>query len=572
MANGMQGYNNNGGTTSPTPYIKHEPQDDSHRFTQNSQQFNQHPDAYGMPANNHFQQHGGFDQNFAGGDSVDPSELTMPIQQNGGGFMQGFSSFPNNQGMSYTGGGGGLDDEDLLATLGGQPNGTFELDNQEQHENYPHMYSEDNKPAAQNMENAFSHTPENAPISSPYIRSFQHPQYRQLGFNGAAAETPSSYNASPVIGSDSTQGTNFDNYMGSGKRKPMPGMERTASQQSPATMSPKTPGIASLSLGGPEHSSLPPQPIQNAHMSHRHHKSLSGQWDTPGSQASYIDSPLSSPGHGPGVHAQIADVFKGKHASLPTKVENTGPAFQTQEAKRRRRRESHNMVERRRRDNINERIQELSHLVPHHRLEDEKVRKHLLNSGSLSPTTGASGSPPRATSMLAGGVGRRASGVPTTAGLGEEKDKGPNKGDILNGAVGWTRDLMWALHRKLEQEKELRDLVTRLGGTFPYEETEDERRMASELEKAVSRNGPQNFRYSRAPGTSLRVPGYTDYAGNPVQDSGSERVSPAASGGKSMQSGDSGHGTPQSKPQNFWNQGEGITFKEEDEYSGMDMS
>ena len=28
----------------------------------------------------------------------------------------------------------------------------------------------------------------------------------------------------------------------------------------------------------------------------------------------------------------------------------------------------------------------------------------------------------------------------------EEKDKGPNKGDILNGAVSWTRDLMWALH------------------------------------------------------------------------------------------------------------------------------
>ncbi len=28
----------------------------------------------------------------------------------------------------------------------------------------------------------------------------------------------------------------------------------------------------------------------------------------------------------------------------------------------------------------------------------------------------------------------------------EEKDKGPNKGDTLDGAVSWTRDLVWALH------------------------------------------------------------------------------------------------------------------------------
>ena len=74
-----------------------------------------------------------------------------------------------------------------------------------------------------------------------------------------------------------------------------------------------------------------------------------------------------------------------KHSSMPAKVENgtlPPPGFQSQEAKKKRRRESHNAVERRRRDNINERIGDLSRLVPQHRLEDEKVRKHINNNGA----------------------------------------------------------------------------------------------------------------------------------------------------------------------------------------------
>jgi hypothetical protein len=577
MANGMQAYNssnnNNGAPNSPAPYIKNEPQDDTSRFSNQHQQPFNHPDAYSMSANSHFTQHGGFgDQGFHAGDSIDPSELTVQS----GGFMQSFSPYPSNQSVSYLGGGSGVDDDDLRATLEGDQNDPFDLDQQPQHRGngqdlsfYPDMeggnkHGNGNGVAAgaQNMD-VFSHTPENAPAESPYIRPF--PQYRQL-YDGPSAGTPSSYNASPIIGSDSTQATNFDHFMNNGKRKTRPGLDR--SDRSPSAMSPhtpKTPGIGALTLGA-ESASLPAQPIQNSHM-RQHHKTLSNQWDgTPGSQNSYMDphSPMASPGLGPHVHPQISDVFKAGGKSLPAKVESmAGSAqYQTQEAKRRRRRESHNMVERRRRDNINERIQELSSLVPHHRLEDEKVRKHLLNSGSLSPTTaGVSGSPPRATSMLAGNGARRASVI-----ANEEKDKGPNKGDILNGAVGWTKDLMWAMHRKLEQENEVQELVARLGGSYPFEQTEEDKRMAAELQAAIAKNGPQNFHYSRAPGSSLRVPGFTDYAGQPLQDSGSERVSPAGSAGKPMQNGGSSRGTPQK----YWN--DGITFKEEDEYNPMDMS
>ncbi|KAI5855692.1 hypothetical protein BZA05DRAFT_416349 [Tricharina praecox] len=557
MANGMQAYNgtSNGGPGSPTPFIKNEPRDDAINF----QQFSQHPEAYSMSANSHFQtQHGGFtDQDFGGADSIDPSELTV---QNGG---FSFGTYSSNQGLGFMNGGGGglsIGDDDLRAGL---RDDLFDGLDAPRRGNDMYSYSDMNGDRKVGNGAEYSHTPDNPPAGSPYMRGFpQHDQFRRL-YNDPA-ESPSSYN-SPVIGSDSTQGTNFDGFMNPQKRKNGPiGMDR--SERSPSVMSPRTPNtpaLHGLSLTGAESISLPAQPIQNAHL-RQHHKTLSNPWDgTPGS-SSYVDSPLSSPGMH--VHPQISDVFKSKGASLPAKVDHmTG---NSQEAKKRRRRESHNLVERRRRDNINERIQDLSQLVPHHRLEDEKVRKQLLNSGSLSPTTvGASGSPPRATSGLAvgpGGVGRRA--IPPSGISGEEKDKGPNKGDILNGAVGWTRDLMWAMQMKLEQEREVRELVARLGGTYPFEESEADRRMASELETAIAKakRDHHDFGYSRAPGSGLRVPGYTDYAGQPLGDGGSDRVSPGSTG-KPMQNGGSSRGTP------HWN--DGMMLKEEDEsYSGMDMS
>jgi hypothetical protein len=305
---------------------------------------------------------------------------------------------------------------------------------------------------------------------------------------------------------------------------------------------------------------------------------------------------------------QISSVLKsGKPSSLPAKVEGAaavtpGPAFQTQEAKRRRRRESHNLVERRRRDNINERIQELSHLVPQHRLEDERVRKHLLNNSPLSPGLGALGaSPPQATSLLAGGVGRRAAAAMATGIPAEEKDKGPNKGDILNGSVSWMRDLMWALHAKYQQESELAEYVASLGGIFPFELTEEDRRMRTELLDAIEKNDASSFSYSRAPGSGLRVPKHTNLAGEPVSQHhhhGStmagagagvaggaaagvgglspRSMSPANLSGESRHtsighssgalglSGQSGHSSGGSGQNS-------VTFKEEDEYA-MDMT
>ncbi|KAF8474785.1 hypothetical protein BDZ91DRAFT_845040 [Kalaharituber pfeilii] len=605
--NNMQNYNCNtnslGGVnipTSPVPYIKNEP-----LGTPPERRYSQHgfPDAYSMSGNGAYHhQSSNFGQNY---ESIDPSALTMspvlndhqgsmprniPIPQNAG-FTQSYPpNFNAAPGMGFT-------TAELLS---------LEFSKSESMEGYSHGgdHIEDYDlhliPATHDislgngtLDSGYAHTPETHG-ESPFTRPFQG-QFRHIqSFNGASIDSPSSY-ASPI----SRNAVDINGH-------------KSPHSKSPNT--PKTPGLTGLSINGTDTSSMP---IQNHHMGiHRHHKSLTGssQWDgTPSSQISYMDSPLSSPGIGSTSHAGISELMKAKHASLPTKVENpNAPAYQSQEAKRRRRRESHNMVERRRRDHINDRIQELSHLVPQHRLEDEKVRKHLQNNSPLSPTIGALGiSPPRtATSMLAAG-GRRASGTPSTGGIssatglpGDEKDKGPNKGDILNGAVSWTRDLMWCLHEKYKQEEKLREWAAANGLQFPIEPTEDEKRMKSELMVSVERNtsATRKFMYSRGPGSGLRVPGYTDLAGGAINVGSSGLTSPSVSpvhatsivrgsgGNGGASSGAAGaslsrvqsqqaHQSQQQQQQQqgqqpqqqFWSNGDGVAFKEE-EFGTMDLS
>jgi len=142
--------------------------------------------------------------------------------------------------------------------------------------------------------------------------------------------------------------------------------------------------------------------------------------------------------------------------------------------------------------------------------------------------------------------------------------------------VSWTRDLMWAYHSKLEQEKELREYITKLGGTWPITETEEERRMSSELTAAMEKNGIKNFMYSRGHGSGLQVPGFTMLNGDPATpgDSPANGASPASTGpGPSR---DRPGPTPLSRVnsnQTYWTNGgsdEQMMFKEEDEF-GMDI-
>ena len=531
-------------TGDSSPYIKDEPED----FNFNTYNFS--PSHRGPNMANR-QQFG-----HGSGDNVDPSDLSMPNNNYGhygSGTQQNMSS-NFNYGLS------GINDDELndldLNDTSHQQNfqnGQHGFGAQGNGQNFFPNQGQTAANGQNQINQMYSSTPDGAPIQSPFIHTnFNYAQFAHM------QQQPQQMRPNPPNTQNGYAHGPSGSYM-------VPAMDRQQSD-SRSPMTPKTPGLGALHLGTPESGSLPSQPIHANFANNRgHQKGLSNQFEsTPGS-LSYLDSPMGSPSHAAN-HAQISDILKsGKHASLPAKVENghhAVPSYQTQEAKRRRRRESHNMVERRRRDNINEKIQELSHLVPMHRLEDEKVRKHIMNNSPLSPTLAATGrSPEQATSLLAGG-GRRATGAGSIS-MGippEEKDKGPNKGDILNGAVSWTRDLMWALNIKFQQESELAEYITSLGGQFPFAQTEEDRRMRTELLNAMQENDASTFSYTRAPGSGLRVPHHTNAAGEPLNEANMDAMSPQSLS-PDQQSGSSNQGHQQ-----YWNP----SFKEEDEY-GMDM-
>ncbi|KAF2746482.1 hypothetical protein M011DRAFT_468573 [Sporormia fimetaria CBS 119925] len=522
------------GTGSPTPYIKEEMDDmqfNPNRFmTSNgldmTHQFGSHPFS-------------GAQDNMS---SINPSDLAM---SGGFGMNQQYGAS-----TSYIHGAAGIADDELADSLGNMDQNQFTAGFSElEHQDHFFPGHTNGAPASrnQNINQLYSNTPDDLPIQSP----FTHPQ--QFDFT--------QYQSTPQRMAFSHGG-----ITAVPRQRMAAALTRTGSD-SRSPMSPKT-TIGAAHFGTPDSGNFASQPIMAT--MHRRQKSVSNQWDnTPGSAHSWIDSPTQSP-HAAALHRQqISEVMSGKHNSLPAKVD----LGQSQDAKKRRRRESHNLVERRRRDNINERIQDLSRLVPQHRLEDEKIRKHINNNGPLSPTIATGMSPPQATSLLAGGTGKRAAGNITTGLPLEEKDKGPNKGDILNGAVSWTRDLMWMAYKALQQKDEMAARLRQVSGEeWPTEETEEERRMRTELFEAVEKNGVANFKYSRGPGSGLRVPKHTNLAGEPVGQISPQSLSPG------MQSNGSGSNTNSNSNTNqqYWmNQQSGsnnpFSLKEEDEYNSMDM-
>ena len=543
------------GVDNGMPYIKHEPDENTvnpNQYMMASQGYGDAQQPFGDQFDNHHMN-----------DGVDPLEL-----QNGNFSMQYSFGSQQNLSSSFNLGNSGIGDDELLElNLNGhqpQMNGFHAMQNNHVNGQYPEQRNPTGISLSQQgqMTNVYSSTPDGPPIQSPFLGNFNYDQFRPV--NGLAPRISNQSNAhfqQNYVNQPSVQ--NVD--------------RRTSEQRSPLT--PRTPALVGLHIATPESGSFASNPIRTGSSQDRHRKTHSGQWDaTPSSLHSFVDSPISSPGH-PSHHTNISEIIKsGKHASLPAKVENNhGQGMESLDAKKKRRRASHNAVERRRRDNINERIQDLSHLVPQHRLDDDKIRKQIVNNTPMSPTNGAASiSPPNAaTSLLAGAAGRRAASTAGNITLGlpiEEKEKGPNKGDILNGSVSWTRDLMWALYNKYMQEDELQERLRQLNIEWPFESTEDERRMRSELIDAMEKNDPSSFTYTRTSGSGLRVPMHTNLAGEALQPAGTlspQSLSPPFHGeGSGTNSGNGMSGQTQ-----FWNTAghPGISFKEEDEYS-MEMN
>ena len=527
-------------TMAGSPYIKPEPNDFNNFDPNQYMQFSQHNQ------NQFNTTHGNV--------NINPANLA----QGNPGMAQSFGQ--NNMTSSFNMGNAGIADDELLEldfNPTSQQNGGYDFNQGMQNFLNQQQMNQTNT-------GVYSHTPEGPPIQSPFTHNnFNYGQFRPVG-------------SQQLPGGHMPQQAGYRPHMQHIDRK-------VSDSRSPAT--PNTPGMNQLQMGDDfSHSAV--QQIQHQ----RHKTSIGSGWDSTPDHHSWNDgSPFASPVNGHPVHNQISEVLKtNTHhhkvaSSLPTKMEGgPNPAYQTQEAKRRRRRESHNLVERRRRDNINERIQDLGTLVPQHRLEDEKVRKHLQTNAPLSPSiANATGmSPPNTSSLLASPQGRRSTGSGNiTQGLPiEDKDKGPNKGDILNGSVAWTRDIMWYLHKKMRQEQELKNFLQELGQAWPFEQSEDEKRMHSEICEVLNKHASSGdiSDYSRGPGSGLRVPGFTTVAGESLNADGQVTGNGIPSGNAQQQamspgfqSGGSGMSSGQMSHQNqnqFWNS----EFKEEDEY-GMEM-
>jgi hypothetical protein len=510
--------------------------------------------------------HYGFNQ-FSGGQngaagSIDPNDLAMSGTHSSSYSNNNFNSASNG----YSSGSALIGDEELFDTLSSPTEQSHGLPGQDfGGMNGMNMaFSQDVYPSQMN---GYSNTPDGDPIQSPFVHSFgAQPQFRQMQHQpfGSSLQSPVSYSGSPLAGND-----NETDFLNAKSRARLSQAQAQAMQRKTSnTRSPLTPNtaaaMASLTVGSHESPGFGAQPIRTP--STHHEKSPQGQWiNTPKSMSSFPGSGLSSPLQNGYSHPQLAGVMHGG-TSLPARMGGPNATVKTQEDKRKRRRESHNLVERRRRDNINERIQDLSKLVPPHRLEDEKIKKLISNGTPLSPTLSGMSQPAQATSGLAGPGAKRATGAGNiTTGLPiDDKDKGPNKGDILNGAVSWTRDLMWMLHLKLQQQEELINTITELGGLPPLELTEDEKRMQTELMEAIARNEAHSFSYSRFQGSGLRVPHHTDYQGKTLNGSSSIdaiSVSPEDHGVGDLESDLINH-------DQYWNDPDDV--KEEDEYT-MDM-
>lgn len=458
-----------------------------------------------------FNQFGGGQNN--GNGSIDPNDLSMSGTH---------VNFGGSNGGGYSSGSALFGEEELLDSLNSPTEPPQGMHNQGQ--DYGGM-NDINMGFQQGIYtsqmNGYSNTPEGDPIQSPFVHSFgAQPQFRQMQqqqpFN--SLQSPVSFSGSPITGGDMKHEPDYLNAKSPHARltqSQAQAMQRkVSSNRSPLTTSAAA-AMASLTVGSHESPGFgTAQPIRTP--GGHHEKSPPGQWlHTPNSLSSFPGSGVSSPLQHGYANPQLAEVMR-PGTSMPARL--GGPNISTQEAKRKRRRESHNAVERRRRDNINERIQDLSKLVPSHRLEDEKIRKLIQNGTPLSPSLTGISQPGQATSGLAGPGAKRATGAGNiTTGLPlEDKDKGPNKGDILNGAVSWTRDLMWMLQIKIQQQEELLNTINELGGHFPLEITDDEKRMQTELMEAMSKNDPHSFSYTRFNGSGLRVPRHTDYKGDPL--------------------------------------------------------
>lgn len=229
------------------PYIKSEP-DEYEALTNGFGTFNQNQSLNDFP--------GSYNGN------IDPSELSATNFNN-----PNYSYGGQNMSGSFNMGGGGFADDELLDSLGGgQDFGPM------------HNMGVQGMNMNQAQMNMYSNTPDGGPIQSPFTAGFDYSQFRPMN--------PLPQHMSPH---------QTASYMN--KRPSMQAQHRKSSAEHRMPMTPRTAAMAGLHIGTPENGSMQQngRAIRNPSSASRHQKSMSGQFDSPNSMHSFLESPLPSP-------------------------------------------------------------------------------------------------------------------------------------------------------------------------------------------------------------------------------------------------------------------------------------
>jgi len=220
---------------------------------------------------------------------------------------------------------------------------------------------------------------------------------------------------------------------------------------------------------------------QQAH--HGHHASHSfSSYHTAGTGHPTSPATWGFPGHSAAGEQLFGQSFGGPgslgpgqspttHSGSPPPTGNVDAATKIALAneKRRKRRESHNAVERRRRDNINEKIQELALLLPEEWLEPPSAGG---KNGSGGGGATAFGQGPSLAGLLSGTVSGSALGSGGAAAMMDEdsKEVKANKGVILRNSVEYIKNLVQLVQvqrtRNQQLESELAQYRNRFGNVI----------------------------------------------------------------------------------------------------------
>jgi hypothetical protein len=136
---------------------------------------------------------------------------------------------------------------------------------------------------------------------------------------------------------------------------------------------------------------------------------------------------------------------------------------------------------------------------------------------------------------------------------------------------------MWFCYKVIQDNEDMKTRLRQVTGEeWRNDDTEEERRMRTELVDAVEKNGPNSFKYTRGPGSGLRVPKHTNVAGEPLSQISPQSLSPGmqSDGSNTI----SAANNNSNNNQHFWmhqqggSSGGSFSLKEEDEYNPMEMN